>query len=71
MSDVNFTCRMPEFHPCVPSGKNIGGKKVVDNFFGNFMKKKTFSFMFVRRLIISRTSSANNIIKRRGDTSHY
>ena len=34
MSDVNFTCRTPEFHPCVPSGKNIGlgSKNVVDNF---------------------------------------
>ena len=50
MSDVNFTCRMPEFHPCVPSGKNIGGKKVVDNFFGNFMKKKN---LFVHVCMVS------------------
>ena len=42
MSDVNFTCRTPEFHPCVPSGKNIGGKNVVDNFFWQFHEKKPF-----------------------------
>ena len=44
MSDVNFMCRTPKFHPCVPSGQYIGlgSKNVVDNFLAISSKKNLF-----------------------------
>ena len=62
------SCRMlilragrPSFTHVYPLGRILDlVARMLLIIFWQFHEKKTFSFMFVRRLIISRTSSANN-----------
>ena len=49
----------PSFTHVYPLGRILVARMLLIIFW-QFHEKKTFSFMFVRRLIISRTSSANN-----------